>query len=335
MTETPEFRAGDLTLRPPKLDEWRFAADLFTAVRPDDPHDPKEYAHAWRNPETTRVIERFVGELAGERVAYAFHRHTSWEHTPERYGNVAADVLPPFRTPERLDALVAAMEDRSRAAGSATVTSWTWEDDALKLGVLQSRGYREERRERFWELDLVANRERLERMAEESREKMREQGVAVLTIDRDSDPDKWHKLWRVSEEAGHDIPTTVPHVEGTFDDFMKWMRSPGLHEDRIWIARESDAILGVSVLSYPRERGVVQTDWTGMGRAARGRGIARALKCETVMQAIALGVDRVRTDNDSTNAPILHLNEAMGYRRRPDMIQLMRSAEHQARLAAL
>lgn len=44
------------------------------------------------------------------------------------------------------------------------------------------------------------------------------------------------------------------------------------------------------------------------------------------MQAIALGVDKVRTDNDSTNAPILHLNEAMGYRRRADMIQLMKAA---------
>jgi len=45
-----------------------------------------------------------------------------------------------------------------------------------------------------------------------------------------------------------------------------------------------------------------------------------------VMQAIALGVDKVRTDNDSTNTPILHLNEVMGYQRRADMIQLMRKA---------
>lgn len=58
----------------------------------------------------------------------------------------------------------------------------------------------------------------------------------------------------------------------------------------------------------------------------RGKGVARALKCETVMQAIALGVTRVRTDNDGQNAPILHINETMGYRRRPDMIQLMRAA---------
>ena len=163
-------------------------------------------------------------------------------------------------------------------------------------------------------------------MADGTRQKMREQGIAILTIDDDPDPEKWHKLWRVSEEAVQDIPTTVPHVEGTFDDFMKWMRSPGLHEDRIWIAREGNEVLGVSILSYPRERGVVQTDWTGMARAARGKGIARALKCESVMLAIALGVDKVRTDNDSTNTPILHLNEVMGYRRRPDMIQLMRKA---------
>lgn len=46
------MKAADLELRPATLDDARFAADLDTAVRPDDPQDPKEYAHAWRNPET-------------------------------------------------------------------------------------------------------------------------------------------------------------------------------------------------------------------------------------------------------------------------------------------
>lgn len=324
---TTEIQAGDLTLRPATLDDAAFAADLWTAVRPDDAEDPQAYLHVWGSPDSTRVVERFIGELGGERVAYAQQRHASWERTAERFGNLGVEVLPTLRNAERLDALFGAMEDRARADGAAKLVSWAWEDDALKLGVLRGRGYAEERRERFWELDLVANRDRLGRMAEESRQKMAEQGVTILTIDRDMDPDKWHKLWRTSEEADHDVPTTVPHVERTFEDFMKWMRSPGLHEDRIWIARDGSEILGVSILSYPRERGTVQTDWTGMARSARGKGIARALKCETVMQAIELGVARVRTDNDSTNTPILHLNEVMGYQRRADMIQLMRSAE--------
>lgn len=318
--------AGDLTLRPAALGDARFAADLLTAVRPDDPEDPPELEHYWREPDSTRVAERFIGMLDGQPVAYAFHRHSRWELTDDRYGNVAAEVAPALRTAGRLDALLAAMEDRSRAEGATTFTAWVWEDDATKLGVLTARGYAEERRERFWELDLVAQRAHLERLTAESRDRMRAAGIRILTIDQDPDPETWRKLWRTSEEADHDVPSTVPYVEHTFEDFMKQMRAPGLRDDRLWIAREGDAVLGVSMLAYPVERGVVQTAWTGMARAARGRGIARALKCETVMQAIALGVDRVRTDNDSTNTPILHLNEVMGYRRRADMIQLMRGA---------
>jgi hypothetical protein len=56
----------------------------------------------------------------------------------------------------------------------------------------------------------------------------------------------------------------------------------------------------------------------------RGKGVARALKCETVMQAIDLGIDRVRTDNDSQNAPILHINASMGYRIVGEMIQFIK-----------
>ena len=82
--------------------------------------------------------------------------------------------------------------------------------------------------------------------------------------------------------------------------------------------------MGISMLSYPPMRGVVVTDWTGTARKVRGRGVARALKCETVMQAIALGVGRVRTDNDSQNAPILHINETMGYHVRAEMVQYLK-----------
>ena len=150
-------------------------------------------------------------------------------------------------------------------------------------------------------------------MAEESRAKMRAGGIRILTLADDPDPEKYRKLWRMSEEAEQDVPTTVPHTGTTWEVFEQWMRSPGLREDRQWIAREGDDIVGVSQLSFPPTRGIVETDWTGTARKVRGRGVARALKYETVMQAIALGVDRIRTDNDGENAPILHLNASMGY----------------------
>jgi hypothetical protein len=318
-------KVADMTVRPATLGDVEFVADMETAIRPDEPRDPVTLEDYWRNPGENARIEKFIGEIDGNPVAFAQQRHQLWK-TPKRYGSVSGDLMPSHRTATRMDALFAAMEERSRADGAETFTTWSWEDDALRVDAITKRGYREERRQRFWELDLIAQRGKLEVMAAESRAKMRTEKIRLLTIDRDNDPEKWKKLWQMTEEAIRDVPTTVPNSETSFDDFMKWMRSPGLHEDRIWIARDGDAVIGVSTLSYPPKRGVVSTDWTGVARAGRGRGVARAVKCETVMQAIALGVDRIRTDNDFKNTPILHINETMGYKRRPDMVQFMRTA---------
>ena len=320
------MKVADLELRPATLDDAAFTADLYTALRPDDADDPALMRHWWKIEAADNVIERWVAIREGRPAGQVFQRHAPWEKMPRRYGRVSADVLPALRTPDRVDALLAYAEDRSRADGTKTFTTWTWEDDGLLLDVLAARGFKEERRERFWECDLVANREKLTAMAEESRKRMQTEGIRVLTLADDPDPEKYRKLWKMSDEAEQDIPTTVPHIETSWEVFEQWMRSPGLREDRQWIAREGDDIVGVSQLSYPPTRGVVETDWTGTARKVRGRGVARALKCETVMQAIALGVDKVRTDNDGENVPILHINASMGYTRRKDQIQLMKPA---------
>jgi len=186
--------------------------------------------------------------------------------------------------------------------------------------------YKEERRSKAWLLDLVAQRSKLEEMAAESRAKMRAAGITIQTIDRDADPEKFHKIHEMSEEAASDVPTTIPHVRQAFDVFVRWFDAPTVRLDRMWIAREGDDIVGISVLAYPPTRGNVWTDWTATGRKVRGRGAARALKLETVMQAIALGVTSVRTENDGENAPILHLNAQMGYTRIPGWVQFLKAA---------
>ena len=83
-------------------------------------------------------------------------------------------------------------------------------------------------------------------------------------------------------------------------------------------------VVGLSVLSYPPVRGIVNTSYTATARSVRGLGVARATKGETLVQAIGLGVDRVRTGNDAQNAPILHINAAMGYRPIAGAIEFMK-----------
>jgi len=316
---------ADMTLRPATLDDAAFVADVLTESHPDDPEDPRLLRHWWSIQDPEATVERFVVSADGADAGYVMRSHESWTKMPERFGRIATALRPAAWTAARLDALVGAMEDRQRGDGARKLTMWAWEDDLAHIGVLEQRGFREERRQRFWELDLIEGRERITRMAADSRQRMQREGIGILTLADDADPAKFERLKRMSDEAEADVPTTVPHVPLDMDEFMKWFQSPGLRPERIWIAREGDDIVGISQLAYPPVRGVVVTDWTGMARKARGRGIARALKCETLMQAIALGVDRVRTDNDSTNAPILHINETMGYRRRHDGIQYLKA----------
>ena len=279
----------------------------------------------WEHPWDAGVWTRFVAEKGGRPVGTAHYaRPRSWDEMPERWGRVNAELLPELRTRERFEALLAFAEKGLASEGGLRATLWAWEDDAVKIAAGAARGFREERRERFWELDLRANKEKLERMTEASRAKMREAGIRILLLADDTDPRRYEKLWRMTNEADRDIPTTVPHLDAPFDTFMQTYHAPNTSEDRMWIARRGDDIVGISFLTYPPVRGAIETGFTATARSVRGRGVARALKCETLMQAISIGAGTVQTDNDSQNKPILHINETMGYRIKGEMIQLVK-----------
>jgi mycothiol synthase len=319
-------KAGSLhlALRGATPDDAAFAADVMSAVRPSSPTDPVVLRYWWSQRDEFIEFARYVVTRNRRDVGYAETVHARWEVKPERYGSVGGDLVPAERSRRSLDALLAVVEDRIAADGARVLRARANEDDPVRIEVILGRGYAEDRRARRWELDLVANRERLLEMTGTSRARMREQGVRLLTLADDDDPAVIAKIWRLSEEAGDDVPTTVPRAPDAIESYARWVAAPGIHRDRFWIARLGDEVVGVSVLEYPPVRGVVGTDWTATARSARGRGIARALKCETVAQAIALGIDRVRTGNDAANAPILHINETMGYVRVPGAINYLR-----------
>ena len=54
-------------------------------------------------------------------------------------------------------------------------------------------------------------------------------------------------------------------------------------------------------------------DMTGVRRAWRGRGIARALKAAEIAWAKESGYERLETQNEERNEPIRRLNERYGY----------------------
>jgi len=306
--------SSELVFTPAGPDDAAFAADVETAARPHAPRDPVSYRYWWSQPDEFVEFARFIVHRGGERIGFASTEHARWDVQPARYGAVRGELLPAARTGYNLDALLAAMEERVVRDGALMLRTWANEDDPTRIATVLARGYAEDRRSRRWELDLVANRDRVLAMTVDSRARMLAEGVRIGTLADDGDAGVIEKIWRLSEEAGDDVPTTVPRVPEAMASYVRWVNAPEIHRSRFWIARVGDEVVGLSVLGYPPVRGIVNTEWTATARSVRGRGVARALKCETLAQATALGVDRVRTGNDAANAPILHINETMGYR---------------------
>jgi len=129
------------------------------------------------------------------------------------------------------------------------------------------------------------------------------------------------RLYELDSITRQDIPSTMPILTESLEDFERRMRGPDRRPDRTWIALDNDRAVAMSYLRFPPVRGLVWTGYTASHPEYRGRGFARAVKLQSLSQAVDLGVPIVGTDNDATNAAMLHINEKLGYVRRPGFVE--------------
>jgi RimJ/RimL family protein N-acetyltransferase len=317
--------ALDVQLRPATLDDAPMVADLESLRDPTDERDPPLLRHWWAVADATERVSRRVAEQGGAAIAYLGAGHDPRRSAAGRFGWVKPVLRNDVWAEGRFDALLELGEEWLRAEGVKTAIFRTRDSVTAEIEVARRRGYLEARRSRLSELDLVQRRDHIKATAEKARELMATRGVRLLTVDEDGDPDKLPKLHAMMLESERDIPTTAPLSVLSLGEWkLEWFGNPSIREDRFWIAREGDDIVGMSVLGYPVERGVPWTSMTGTARRVRGRGIARAVKYQSIEQAVELGFARVRTNNDGDNAPILHLNDVMGYRPLGYIVELHR-----------
>jgi GNAT superfamily N-acetyltransferase len=315
----------DLEMRPATLDDAEMVADLESARDPDEQRDPAMLRFWWTVRPPDEVVVRKVAERDGSAWAFLYASHLPWESMPRRYGSMRLALHPDFWNKARYEQLIDAAESWVSDEGGEVGVARVRETFMDEIGMLERRGYEEVRRARQWELNLVTRRDQLLAGSEKGREQMASQGVRMLTLDRETDPNGLTKLYEMSVAAQQDIPTTVPIPVMPFEEWRHlFFDNPATRPDRFWIAREGNAVVGMSTIEYPPTRGVPWTAFTATARSVRGRGIARALKYESVRQAIELGAERIRTQNDGANAPILHINAEMGYEPIVPVVELHR-----------
>lgn len=315
---------SDLQLRRLTPAEADLAADLLTAIRPDEPSDPVALRYQMASNHFGWTYAWDVA-LAGRRpVGIGQVIHAPWAREPERCCYVYAGLVPAVLASGELARLYDLIEELALADEPRRLATWCYADETVHKAELERRGYRLDREGKVWELDLRQRRDALLTERERTREEMRKQRLALMTLEASRDPERNAKLLDLLNRTQQDMPHSLPIHDETIEELEQRLGAPDVREDRFWTAWSGDRLLAVSYLRYPPVRGNVWTEFTACDRPYRGRGIARAVKMESLGQAIELGVERVRTDNDGENAAMLHINETLGYRLLPGELSFLR-----------
>jgi RimJ/RimL family protein N-acetyltransferase len=310
-----------IVYREATLDDAELAADIMTAAYPAMAQDPVLTRYRWEQPRRGYSAGRFIAGLDGRPIAFLAWLHGPWEKLPERHCEVEVWLDRTLLGHNLLQSMWSWIEGKAEAEGARVLLAYAGEDEPEMLDALAALGYGRDRLDRAWELDLATHGPRLLEEARQARDTMRAASVELVTLAGWHDPAAMKKLHELNRRTVQDVPHTLPIIDEPYEDFERRVTAPDRPADRFWIALEGNRPVAMSYLKFPPVRGAVFTGFTCSDPVYRGRGIAKAVKLQTLAQAVELGVSAVRTDNDSENAPMLHINETLGYEPRPGFVE--------------
>ena len=238
----------------------------------------------------------------------------------EDVGCAVGAIIP--MQPEFVTAIIDVLpQHRRRGAGSAlydAVSLWTVgqgldtlevrveSDDPESIAFATRRGFVEAWRESGYELDVRGA----------TAEVATPSGVEIVQLtDR---PDLEDALYDVAVEAIPDVPSQQKWTPPGSRHFLEAnVRAPGATHV---VALGDGEVVGYATLFVIGDEG--RHSMTGVKRAWRGRGVARALKVAQIAWAKEQGLTRLSATNEVRNAPMIRVNESLGYREVPGRVGL-------------
>jgi GNAT superfamily N-acetyltransferase len=225
-------------------------------------------------------------------------------HSPEGVARGSVAVAPEFRRAGVGSALLDALSVWARDLGYVDLMGPVKETDDVSLAWARRRGFVEIGRNSILALDLTRAMQPTVHAPD---------GIDVVSwAER---PDAAAGMYAVALEAYPDVPGEEDAEVAPFEEWLAMdMQGAGDRPEATFVALAGDDVVAYAKLSLSLARPTVAMhDMTGVLRAWRGRGIARALKAAEIAWAMENGYERLETQNEERNEPIRRLNERYGY----------------------
>lgn len=292
---------------------------LSNRCYPDYPWSMEEARHrddTWDH--AKYFIRRIVAEVDGRIAGSGELSHARWNFRPDKYWiNVKVD--PDHRRSGQGSVLYDALERTARERGATALLTSVKESLAEGVRFAERRGFVEVKRDWESRLDLAAFDFGAFAGAPQ---RVAEQGIAITTLAAEiaRDSGTLRRAYELDTDCSRDVPSVDPFTPLPFEEWKaQLIDTPGALPEAWFIAVGPDGrYLGVSnMFKSLEDPSFIWQGLTGVRREARGRGIAIALKLETVRYAKEAGLGHIKTWNDVHNRPMLRVNEALGFAKQP------------------
>ena len=122
------------------------------------------------------------------------------------------------------------------------------------------------------------------------------------------------ELFALFLAAEQDVPADEPRGRMTFQEWIRvtW-EHPDLEREGSFVVVEDQRLVAFALLIVDHDRRRAWNEMTGTLPSHRGRGLATIAKSATIRWAAANGIDRILTNNDAENTPMLAINQRLGY----------------------
>lgn len=266
---------------------------------------------------------RCIGVVEGRDALLVRGCQAFWYDDEGLFG---VDVVCPDEERPRFEAALRYVCEWARASGAARLHCWVFSWQPWQSDTLVSLGWETGQRNP----QSVARPEGFAGDAGAAREAIEAAGLRLVNLAEwlaERGDEGLREVYEYDMTIMRDVPLPAPWQDIPYDKWKATLEGDRHHWPWTTLAVDGRRVAAKTQLFrnqlLPH---IALTGLTGTRREHRRRGLARALKVDSMARAFADGVAEIHTDNEESN-PMLELNKALGFQVGHELVEHRLSLE--------